>query len=335
MKKKIKVGVIGLGVGEQHIIGYKKNPIVSVDAICDINKKKLKNVAKKYKINKIFLNWKDLIDSDLDAISICSYDNYHSEQAIRAFKNGIHCMIEKPIALNKKESERVLRAQQDSKKIITSNLVLRQSPRFQQLKKEISKGLYGQIVYGEADYLHYILWKITKGWRGNMPFYCTMYGGGIHLVDLVRWLISSEVKQVTGMSNNIQTKKSRYKEDDFIAAFLKFDTGSIFKTVTNFGSIRNKFHSLSIYGTKKTFINDLPNAYYFNKHGDNVKKRIINTKYNSTMNKYVLINNFIESIKKNHEPIVKASDVFRTMDVCFSTYESIKKQKTVNVSYLI
>ena len=33
-----------------------------------------------------------------------------------------------------------------------------------------------------------------------MPFYCTMYGGGVHLVDLIRWLISSEVEEVTGIS---------------------------------------------------------------------------------------------------------------------------------------
>ena len=335
MKKKIKVGVIGLGVGEQHIIGYKRNPQVSVEAICDLDKKKLKKISSKYKIEKIFSDWQILLEQDLDAVSICSYDNYHSQQAIRAFNNGIHCMIEKPIALNKKDSEKILRAQQNSKKIITSNLILRQSPRFQKLKKEISNGSYGKIVYGEADYLHYILWKITKGWRGRMPFYCTMYGGGIHLVDLIRWLISSEVEEVTGISNNIQTKNSKYKYDDLIAALLKFKTGSIFKTVTNFGSVRNKFHALNIYGTKKTFTNDVPNAFYYDEYGDDVRKKKISTKYKSSMDKYALINNFINSIKNNCEPIVKSVDVFRVMDVCFSTYESIKKKKTIKVSYLI
>ena len=38
-----------------------------------------------------------------------------------------------------------------------------------------------------------------------MPFYCTVYGGGIHLIDLMRWLINDEVKEVCSMGNNLLT----------------------------------------------------------------------------------------------------------------------------------
>ena len=50
--KKINIGIIGLGVGEQHLIGFLKNKNCNVKAVCDFNKKKLKLIKKKY--SKIF-----------------------------------------------------------------------------------------------------------------------------------------------------------------------------------------------------------------------------------------------------------------------------------------
>ena len=52
-----------------------------------------------------------------------------------AFNNGKHVMVEKPVVLYKKQAEKVIRAWKDSKCKITSNLILRQSPRFIKLKR--------------------------------------------------------------------------------------------------------------------------------------------------------------------------------------------------------
>ena len=43
--RKLKIGVIGLGVGEQHVIGYQRIPNVEVTDICDIDPSVLKIVG--------------------------------------------------------------------------------------------------------------------------------------------------------------------------------------------------------------------------------------------------------------------------------------------------
>ena len=335
MSKKLQAAVIGLGVGEQHLIGYLKNPKVEISGICDTDEKKLNMIGKKYSISKKFKSWKELFKEKLDLISICSYDNFHCEQTCNALENGIHCMVEKPIALTKKESEKILKAQQKYNCILTSNLILRESPRFKKLKAKIMSGQMGDIISTEADYLHNILWKITTGWRGKLDYYNTVFGGGVHLIDLVRWLIEKEIIEVYCMSNKIQTKKSNYKFDDFFCSLLKFENDIIFKSTTNFGPIRNKFHLLNVYGTKQTFINDLPNGYYFNSHGDNVKPNVDKTLYKSTMNKHALIDNFINCVNNKEKINVSMQDVFRVMDICFAISESAKNNKIVKVNYLI
>ena len=113
--RKLKIGVIGLGVGEQHVIGYQRIPNVEVTDICDIDPSVLKIVGDRNDVPNRHQNYKQITENpNIDVVSIASYDNYHAIQAISAFENGKHVMIEKPLALNRHEAEAILRAQQDS-----------------------------------------------------------------------------------------------------------------------------------------------------------------------------------------------------------------------------
>lgn len=334
MTRPLKVGIIGLGVGEKHLIGYQKLAGVTVTDICDIDPIKLKAVGDRNNISNRHQSYKGITENpDIDIVSIASYDDGHAQQAISAFNNGKHVMMEKPIALNRQEAATILRAQQDSGKKISSNLVLRQSPRFRQLKTWISDGKFGEIVTIEGDYLHQILWKLTEGWRGKMAFYCVAYGGGIHMIDLMRWLVQKEVSEVTGMSNKILTAGSTFKFDDIMVNLLKFENGTIGRSTSNLGAQRPQFHSLSVFGTKKTYINDLPYAKLF--HGEtNDDLEIIKTPYPG-IEKFDLLPDFVSAIRENREPEVSVVDIFRVMDICFTCFDSLETKRIEPVSYLI
>ena len=332
--RELKIGVIGLGVGEQHVIGYQRIPNVEVTDICDIDPSVLKIVGDRNDVPNRHQDYKQITENpNIDVVSIASYDNCHAIQAISAFENGKHVMIEKPLALNRHEAEAILRAQQDSGRFLSSNLVLRKSPRFQELKNWIAKGYFGEIVTIEGDYLHQILWKLTQGWRGEMEFYCVTYGGGIHMIDLMRWLLDEEIVEVCGMSNKKLTRGSKFNFDDTVTNLLKFKSGTVGRTTSNLGAQRPQIHGLSVYGTEKSFINDTPHAKLF--HGDNSEDiEIVETNYPG-IDKFGLLPDFISSIRNGDEPEVSAKDVFRVMDICFACYESLKAKKTVNVDYLI
>ncbi len=330
----LRVGIIGLGVGEQHLKTYQGLPDVEVTAICDIDSEKLETVAQRYGVPGRHADFRKITENaEIDIVSICSYDDSHAEQAVSAFDNGKHVMVEKPVALYRSDAEAVLRAQQDSGCRISSNLILRESPRFIELKQQIESGDFGEIFCIEGDYLHEILWKITEGWRGAMDFYCTVYGGGIHLIDLMRWLIGQEVTEVSGMGNKILTRDSSYRFDDTFINLLRFDNGTIGKCLTTLGPQRTKFHSLNVYGTRKTFVNDVPNAKLFDGDGPE-NESVIETPYPG-MKKGDLIPEFVQAIRDDIEPNVGVRDVFRVMDICFAAWESIQSGRTQKVSYQI
>ena len=319
--KSLKVGVIGLGVGEAHIKSYKKIKNVHVLSVCDLNIKRLNEIKKKYNVPNIVKNYKEITENkEIDVVSICSYDNYHAEQIISCLRNGKHVMVEKPAVLNPLEAEDVIKEIENSKLFITSNLILRKSPRFIKLKQMIENKELGEIFHIEGDYWHHILHKITNGWRGEMDFYCTVYGGGIHLIDLMRWLLQDEVAEVSAMGSSIPTNLSKYKWVDTITSIMKYKKGATSKSTTSFAPIRNKFHSLNIYGTKKTFINDVPYGKLYDFGGDDVKPSYMEEIYPGT-EKGDMLPDFIESIRLSQKPQVNETDIFRVMAICFAIWD--------------
>ena len=243
-------------------------------------------------------------------------------------------MVEKPLALHRSEAECIFRAFEDSGKLLTSNFVLRRSPRFVDLKSVIESGEFGTIYYVEGDYLHEVLWKITEGWRGQMEFYCTIYGGGIHLIDLMRWLLDVEIVEVQAMGTNVLVRDTSFRHDDTIVVLMKCADGTLLKSTTTFGPKRPKFHSLNVFGTKKTYVNDFPNARMYT----GVKESDVQTiegGYQGGSNKTVLLQDFISAIHEQRKPLVNEIDVFRVMDICFSAWEALQQKRTLKVDYII
>ena len=332
--KQLRAGVIGLGVGEAHLRSYQAIDGVEVAAICDIDPKRLDEIGDRYGVANRHSDYHAITENPaIDVVSICSYDDSHAEQLLSAFRNGKHVMVEKPVVLHRREAEEVYRAFSDSGCKITSNLILRQSPRFREVKRMIDAGEFGDIFYIEGDYLHQILWKITEGWRGKMDFYCTFYGGGIHLVDLMRWLVGDEFVEVTAMSNDVLTRGTPYKYPDFFAALMRFRSGGIAKCATTLGPQRTKFHALNVYGSKRTFVNDTPNAKLFS--GDRDEDEQAMTVPYPGMEKGDLLPDLIDAIRNDRSPEVNEIDIFRVMDTCFAVREAAETGQTVKVQYLV
>ncbi|HOL50145.1 MAG TPA: Gfo/Idh/MocA family oxidoreductase, partial [bacterium] len=65
----MKAGIIGLGMGRQHLLGYLQNNI-EVAGICDIDQSLLKNVQYEFHIRMATADYQELLaEKDIDIIS--------------------------------------------------------------------------------------------------------------------------------------------------------------------------------------------------------------------------------------------------------------------------
>ncbi|MDJ0685637.1 MAG: Gfo/Idh/MocA family oxidoreductase [Alphaproteobacteria bacterium] len=331
MNKPLKAAVIGLGVGEQHAAGYRALDGVELAALCDTDATKLDAVRARQGGPAGYTDFRKMLEQeDLDLLSICSHDDSHADQAVAAFEAGLHVMVEKPIALHRSDLIRIARAHQDSGTLLSSNLILRQSPRFIDLRRRVQQGALGDLHYMEGDYLHQILWKITEGWRGKMDFYCVTYGGGIHLIDLMRWIAGEEVVEVSAMAAKKLTRGADFAYPDTMVSLLRFESDLLAKSATSFGTRRPIMHTLNVYGAKASFENAAGPARLFT--GDRPEDlREIDTAYPG-IEKNDLLPDFVNAIRTGGEPQVAARDVYRVMDICFACWDSVETRRTVPVA---
>ena len=317
---RLRAGIIGLGVGEQHIAGYREHPDAEVVAICDFDAGRLDEVAGRHPDLRPEAHAEAILDDpDIDVVSVCSFDQFHAAQVQRALANGKHVFCEKPLCLHERDAHAIaesLRARPDLR--LSSNLPLRRSPRFVELRESIESGALGRLYYVEGDYDYGRLWKITEGWRGDVDDYSVVLGGAVHLVDLLLWLTGDRVTEVAGAAGNqIVSAGTKFSSEDLVVALLRFESGAVAKIGANFGCVHPHFHGLKIYGTDGTFINGLPDATVWRRGERDVASEAVTTSYPGVA-KGVLLHGFVEAILTGGAAPVSEDEVFGALAVCFA-----------------
>jgi predicted dehydrogenase len=331
--RRLKAGVIGLGIGEQHVLGYLKADSVDVAALCDIDETKRASARQKYQQCKIYTSAEELIaDPEIDVVSVASYDQDHAKQVIMAIQAGKHVFAEKPLCLNEIELEEIRQALAQNPSLrLSTNTILRQSPRFKDLKNRIENGEMGRTYYIDAAYNYGRLIKMKTGWRGQLQDYSVMLGGGIHMVDLILWLGGGQVEEVVAYGNKICSESYNFSTPDMVVALLKFKNGMLAKVGANFGCVFPHFHKLEVYGTNATFENRRDSATFHRSSDPNAPPEQLDTSYPG-VEKGNLIPNFIDSIRGLADPIITEDQLFDTLEVCLAIDRSLREGNPVQLN---
>lgn len=334
----IRAGIIGLGVGEQHIAGYRRHPDAEVVAVCDIDEEKRAMARERYPEVQVFDDTADLIENaGVDVVSVASYDDAHHAQILLALEHRKHVFAEKPLVLHEDHAREIagmLRERPELK--LSQNVPLRMSPRFAELRKAIAAGRLGRLFHMEGDYDYGRRHKLTGGWRGRLPWYSVVLGGAIHVVDLLLWLSRERAVEVMAMSNGIATEGTAFQHDDLVVALIRLESGATAKVSANLGCVSPHFHGVRIYGTDGTFVNGLPDAVIY-RPGESGAEAIterVTTPYPGVA-KGALIQSFVDSILGAGPPAVTQHEIFEVLAVCFAIERSVRESRPVAVQPLV
>jgi predicted dehydrogenase len=306
-----------------------------VVAVCDFAEEKREKARAAYPGVAVVASADPVLsDPDIDVVSVASYDTYHYEQVVQALVNGKHVFVEKPLCTRPEEARHIRELLNEHPHLkLSSNLILRQCPRFTALKDAIEAGEYGELFLVEGDYHYGRLHKITDGWRGAIEFYSVVHGGAIHVVDLLWWLTGSRIAEVSAVGNQVASRGSQFRFNDTVVSTLRFENGVIGKVGVSYGCMRPHFHGLSIHGTGGTFVNAWANAWRFDSRDPDDLPIPITDAYPG-VHKGDLIASFLDAIRTGGEGIVSSEDVFRTMSVCLAIEESVKAGRVMEVEYV-
>lgn len=159
----MRVGIVGIGfMGMIHYLAYQKVRGAKVVAIAARDEKKLAGDWRGIKGNfgppgeqmdlgKIgrYADWRELLkDPNVDTVDICLPPSLHAEVAIAAVKAGKHVLVEKPVALETAEAERMVKAADASGKLLMVAQVLPFFPEYEFAREAIESGKYGRLLGG-------------------------------------------------------------------------------------------------------------------------------------------------------------------------------------------
>lgn len=200
--RKLKVAVIGCGnISVMHFDSIKAFDDVELVAVCDINLERAKESAKKYGGN-IYTDYKLMLENEnLDAVHICLPHYLHTPVAISAFEKGINVLSEKPMSINYEDAENAVKTAERCAVKYGVVFQCRYNAPSLLVKKRITDGKLGAVKCGRTTLTWYRPDEYYKfsDWKGTWD----KEGGGvvidqaIHSIDLVRWLVDSEVKTVS------------------------------------------------------------------------------------------------------------------------------------------
>lgn len=226
--KKIKWGIIGCGDVTEVKSGPAFNKIKNSEltAVMRRNTKLAEDYAKRHKVPKWY-NDADLLinDHDVNAIYIATPPSFHLEYVLAAAKAGKPVYVEKPMAMNFSECEKMIKACNDSKVKLFTAYYRRALPKFLKIKALIDEKTIGQILSFNVRFYKKPTekdsekdnWRVDPKIAGGGYFYDL----GSHMIDLLLFFFG-EIESAKGFFEN---QKKVYAAEDIVSASFKFKNG--------------------------------------------------------------------------------------------------------------
>lgn len=345
---KVKWGVIGsCGIADRRTIpeGIIPAKNAKLVALMDIDKERLKEVARKYGNVRYYTKEEDLLkDKEVEAVYIATPTYLHHKQVLLAAKAKKHILLEKPIAMNLEEAEEIISICKENKVKLTLGYMMRYHSYHQKIKEMLDEGKLGKLVMGRAQLTCWYP-PIERAWRQEP----SLGGGGSlidmgsHCIDLLEMLMGKVVEVSSYTGNLVQD----YPVEDTALVLLKFEEGAL-------GVIDNHFNipdassenRLEIYGSKGSIlakgtigqdssgyivqrIEKEKKGYEAEQRREEIKEEEITLK---PVNMYQSeIEDFSRCILEDSQPSFKGEDGLRNLKIILAVYESAKKGRTIKV----
>ena len=262
--KKIKIGIIGTGVGiRTHLKGFRNfEDETEVYAIAGSNLERSKQYADEYNIPVACTDYKELCDiEDLDLVCITTPNKFHKEMLKYAISKNKNIICEKPMVDTAKEAEEINGVVKDYDKILIIDHQLRFNPYILEIKRMINDGTLGKIYNVRLN-------QQGTGFANENALWSWSFddkdGGGVrlamasHFTDLIEyWFDSRDVVSVTASMNPITKERldsnrqqKKVNASTTCNAFIKLKDELTIQYSINAGSYIGSRFDITIFGDK-------------------------------------------------------------------------------------
>lgn len=256
----MRYALIGCGrISTNHIAAAINNGL-EIIAVCDVIPEHMEAVLDRNGLGadssiKRYTDYTEMIrENDLDLVSIATESGLHASIALECITNGIHVIIEKPMAMSLEDADRIIALAQEKHVKVSACHQNRFNVAVQEMRRALESGRFGRLSHGSI----HVRWNRNYGYYTQAPWRGTwMQDGGalmnqcIHGIDLLRWSFGDEVEEVYGQTR--QQFHNYLEAEDVGMAVVKFKNGAI-ATIEGTTNVypKNLEETLYLFGEKGT-----------------------------------------------------------------------------------
>lgn len=341
--KNLGFGIIGCGmIANWHAGAIKNIEGTKLIGATDVAETSRAAFAEKYNI-KVFSSVEELLSyNDIDVVCICTPSGLHAPLSIQAANAGKHIIVEKPMAINLKETDDIINACETNNVKLTVISQLRFTKAISRLKEAVDEGMLGKIISGDIYMKFYRSPEYygTGGWRGTWK----MDGGGalmnqgIHGIDLLQYIMGP-VKSVFA---HTRTLARDIEVEDTAAALIDFENGALGVIQGTTSIYPGSPRRMEINGDKGTIVLEEDSIVSWSIEGKETPSDIklgratndssIDPEAFSLDGHVLQISDMVEAIKNGRSPVVDCYEGRKPIEIIMAIYESSKTGKLVNIN---
>ena len=200
--KKLRCGVIGLGfIGSKvHVPSLKGIKEAELIAVSDVDEKRLRKVAKPP--IRGTTNYREILDDpDIDAVWVCVPNFLHGSVTLEALEKGKNVFCEMPLSNKIEECNQIVELSHKKGKIVVPGATFRWTPNFVKVRELMKSDQVAMpTMFYHREYIAPSIlaaqwppgsWAWDRQKSGGTSFTLSVWA-----IDLMRWLLGSEVEKV-------------------------------------------------------------------------------------------------------------------------------------------
>jgi predicted dehydrogenase len=197
-------------------------------------------------------DWRDAVRrDDVDVVVVATPNSLHHDVTVEAARNGKHVLVDKPMACTPAEADDMIAVAHDHDVVLMPFQNTRFVPPFVAAHDAVAGGRIGDVTGLRAAFGH----AGPQAWAPNATWFfdrAAAGGGclidlGVHVIDLVRWVTSHDIEEVTAFVNG----RSGDVESD-AQLLLRFGNGTIGTAHASWSSRPGPDHQFTVVGTDGT-----------------------------------------------------------------------------------
>lgn len=336
-------GIISTGRHAQAKIApaIRTAPHATLVAVCSSSRQRAEAFAEHHGALAAYDAVEDLLgDSRLEAVCIASPNALHAPQTLLAARAGKHVLTEKPMATTLDDAMAMVRTCREYGVKLGVGFHLRHHPAHIEARRLLTQGLIGQVALAQGQWGFGVRGQIMPPPRPELQQWweepemiggaSTMMGTGVHVVDLLRFLLGQEVRQVVAVADGQTTRQPL---EQLLVLSLRFEAGAI-ATVTCSRRLPDSRNDFNLYGSHGR-ISGLATLG----EGRQGQLEVVSETENHTeaydtdpLANYVdEIVDFQQAVVTDREPAATGLDGLRVVQVTLAMITSARQGRAVNV----